>query len=182
MHFPCLSLKNRKLSIFHFANDIILMSQTRLCPTRQLTPLFYPFQKIKITAQLLQKQCHHFHILLSLSSSMAHNLIYQVHLCFQGIHLQPVYLGGYCCKLDDWLDLFLLLVCDWVGIWLHCLLFWLWLRGRELGSLCSLFFYVNIKPKLLFLTSKKFLHALAICKSSVWEHTAFIFLSGEDKK
>lgn len=114
---------------------------------------------------------------------MAHSLIYQVHLCFQGIHLQPAYLGGYCCKLDDLLGLFLLFVCLWLSGHLIILFaFVAALRRRGLGSLCSLFFYVNINLKLLFLTSKKISHALAICKSSVWEHTDFSYLSGENKK
>ena len=50
---PCLSLKNRKVNILHFVNDIILMSQTRLCPTRQLTPTVLFFPENKITAQPL---------------------------------------------------------------------------------------------------------------------------------
>lgn len=64
----------------------------------------------------------------------------------------------YCCKLDDLLCLFLL-VCLWLsGHLIILFVFVAALRGRELGSLYSLFFYV-FSPKLLFLTSKNILVA-----------------------
>lgn len=74
---------------------------------------------------------------------------------------------SYCCKLDGLLGLFLP-VCLWLsGHQIRLFVFVAVLRGRELGRLCNLFFYVNINLKLLFLTSKNILGALAIYKSSV---------------
>lgn len=171
MHFPCLSLKNRKVSILCFADDIILMSQTRLCPTRQLNPIvvFLPENK---KSQLNSSRSR---VIIFTYSS--HYLVLQLTTShIKSIYVSKVFIYNqfilegmsYCCKLDDLLVLFLLLV----GLWLsgHLIILFAFvavLRGRELGNLCSLFFYVNINPKLLLLTSKNILHALAIYKNSV---------------